>query len=512
MEDSPPAQPIEGTPPATTRLEMGGIGKRFGATVALDDVSLAVAPGEVHALVGENGAGKSTLMKVLSGAIESDTGWMSLDGAPYSPEDPCNARRRGVAMIYQELTLAPHLSVLENVMLGIEETGRFGFLRKRRMEERVREALTLLNHPDISLHVPVRRLSISAQQLVEVARALVQSSSIIVFDEPTSSLTAEDTRHLFAVIRRLRRRGVSIVYISHFLEEVREISDRWTVLRDGRTVGSGVMASTPLARIVELMVGRSVSEMFPRVPHLPLEPVLELERVAGERRPRRATFVLHRGEILGVFGLIGAGRTETLRAVFGLDRIESGRVVHGRFGDVTGQSPVEAIDRGFGLLSENRKDEGLLLNRPIAENIALSSYPRTSRAGWIARGDEDQAATRLIETLEIKARGPRARTDSLSGGNQQKVALARLLQQEADILLLDEPTRGIDVGSKVQIYELMGRLAQKGKAVVFVSSYLPELLGVADRIAVMRRGVIEEIRPANAWNEESIMLEATKGD
>jgi ribose transport system ATP-binding protein len=489
---------------------MAGIRKSFGGTVALDGVDLSVAPGEVHALVGENGAGKSTLMKVLSGAIRPDGGRMVLDGEPYEPSEPEDARRRGVAMIYQELNLAPHLSVLDNVMLGIEET-RFGFLSRRSMETRVREALALLHHPDISPQVPVRRLSISAQQLVEVARALVSSARTIVFDEPTSSLTRRDTSHLFEVIRRLRGRGVSVVYISHFLEEVREISDRFTVLRDGRTAGAGEIAATPLGRIVELMVGRSVSEMFPRVPHEPGEPVLEARELAGATRPKGASFSLRRGEILGIFGLVGAGRTETLRVIFGLDRVRSGKVESLRWGEITGISPRRAIRLGLGLLSENRKEEGILLNRCLAENAALSDYPRMAILGWIPPRREREAARRLMGELAIKARGPEARAASLSGGNQQKVAIARLIQQKAEVFLLDEPTRGIDVGSKVQIYQLMGRLAAEGKSILFVSSYLPELLGVADRIAVMSRGVVTAVRTAQEWTEESIMLEATRG-
>jgi len=490
------------------RLTRAGIRKSFGGTVALDGVDLEVAPGGVHALIGENGAGKSTLMKVLSGAIQPDGGSMVLDGQPYQPADPEDARRRGVAMIYQELNLAPHLSVLENVCLGMEEA-RFGILARRSMEARVREALALLHHPDISPRVPVRRLSISAQQLVEVARALVSNARTIVFDEPTSSLTRRDTSHLFEVIRRLRERGVSIVYISHFLEEVREISDRFTVLRDGRTVGSGGMADTPLERIVELMVGRSVSEMFPRVPHEPGEPVLEARELAGVRRPRGASFSLRRGEILGVFGLVGAGRTETLRAIFGLDPVRSGKVSSLRWGEITGISPGQAIRRGLGLLSENRKEEGLLLERCLAENAALSDYRRMAVLGWIPPRREREAARRWMGDLGIKARGPEARASSLSGGNQQKVAIARLLYHEVDVFLLDEPTRGIDVGSKAQIYDLIDKLAVSGKAVLMVSSYLPELFGVCDRIAVMRRGRLGPARAVREITEHSVLMEAT---
>jgi ribose transport system ATP-binding protein len=490
---------------------MTGIHKRFGATVALEGVELRTRAGEVHAVIGENGAGKSTLMKVLAGAIRPDGGAMQLEGSPYAPHGPAAARRAGVAMIYQELTLAPHLGVTENILLGIEEH-RFGLVSRRAARARAAEALRVLEHAEIPLEVPVRRLGISAQQLVEVARALVAEARVIILDEPTSSLTLKDATRLFAVVRRLAERGVCILYISHFLDEVRALADRYTVLRDGRTVATGNMADTPLGKIIELMVGRSVSEMFPRVPHSPGPPILDLGALAGMRLPRRANLTLRRGEILGIAGLVGAGRTEMLRAVFGLDPVRSGTVTLAAMGDVTGQSPRQAIRRGLGFLSENRKEEGLLLNLSVADNVSLPDYRPLGRCGWISGAAERRRVNGWIETLKVKTRGPDAPAGSLSGGNQQKVALARLLHQEADVLLLDEPTRGIDVGSKVQIYELMGRLAARGTAILFVSSYLPELLGVADRIAVMNRGKLSAARPVSELNEETVMRLATIGE
>jgi ribose transport system ATP-binding protein len=489
---------------------MRAIRKRFGATLALDGVDLESAPGEVHALIGENGAGKSTLMKVLSGALRPDSGSMMLAGSPYAPTGPAAARRRGVAMIYQELTLAPHLSVAENMLLGVEEH-RFGILRRRRMRRRVEEALRVLEHPEISPEEPAGRLGISAQQLVEVGRALVAEAKVIILDEPTSSLTQRDTERLFGVLRRLKGLGVGIIYISHFLEEVREISDRFMVLRDGRTVLGGRMDEVPLERIIESMVGRSVEEMFPRIPHSPGEPILELQALAGRRAPRRADLVLRRGEIFGIAGLVGAGRTEMLRAIFGLDPVVAGKVKLAAAGDITGIAPARALRLGLGFLSEDRKDEGLLLNLSIADNLTLGDYRPVSRWGWISRRRQEAAARRWIDALAIKSRGPRQPAGALSGGNQQKVAVARLLHQDAEVLLLDEPTRGIDVGSKVQIYELMGRMAARGKAILFVSSYLPELLGVADRIAVMSRGVLSEARPREELDEEAILRLATLG-
>ncbi len=490
---------------------MHGISKRFGVTVALESVHLEVAAGEVCALVGENGAGKSTLMKVLSGALRPDAGRMTLGGHTFAPLDPSEARRRGVAMIYQELTLAPHLSVSENMFLGIE-LHRFGVLHRQRTRRRVREVLELLEHPEISPDEPVRRLSISAQQLVEVGRALVSDARVIIFDEPTSSLTRQDTERLFHVIRRLTSRGVAIIYISHFVEEVREISDHFTILRDGHTVAQGAIGDVSSGKIIEHMVGRSVDEMFPRVAHEVGDAVLELDGLCGMTMPVDAHLTLRRGEVLGVAGLVGSGRTELLRAIYGLDPVRSGdvRLVH--VGDITGSRPSRSIRSGLGFLSENRKEEGLLVDLTIADNVALSDYRPLSRWGWISRWKQERAVLRWLEALGVRSRGPGQRVRDLSGGNQQKIAIARLLHQDADVFLFDEPTRGIDVGSKVQIYRLMGELAAKGKAILFVSSYLPELLGVTDRIAVMSRGRLGRARPVDELDEESIMRSATLGE
>ncbi len=496
------------------RLQMTGVRKRFGPTLALDGVDLLVQPGEVHALIGENGAGKSTLMKVLSGAIRPDAGDMTLDGRPYEPADPHHARRSGIAMIYQELNLAPHLTVEENVMLGVEETC-LGILRRDSMRRRVVAALEQLRHPDIRPDVRVRDLSIGAQQLVEVARALVTDARIIVMDEPTSSLSRDDTAQLFALIRRLRDRGVSIIYISHFLEEVRAVADRFTVLRDGRVTGSGRVADTPTPRIIEMMVGRGLDEMFPRVPHQPGEPILRLDALSGDPVPTGVDLTLHRGEILGLAGLIGAGRTELVRTVFGLAPVRGGRVTVAVVGAAPmtdgGALPHRRLAQGVGMLSEDRKAEGLALPMSLADNITLSRLGTVGRCGVLSLSRQRQAARRWIERLDIRTRGPLEPVWSLSGGNQQKVAVARLLHQDADVLLLDEPTRGIDVGAKVQIFRLMGELATAGKAILFVSSYLPELLGVCDRIAVMSRGRLVETRPTPQWTEQAIMAAATGG-
>lgn len=493
-------------------LEMSGIRKRFGSTVALDGVDFSVERGEVHALIGENGAGKSTLMKILSGAIAPDAGEMLLDGEPYRPGNPAAARSQGIAMIYQELTLAPHLSVEDNITLGLE-SHPLGFLQRSRLRPRVRQVLETLHHGEISPTDRVADLSIGAQQLVEVARALFAEAKIIVMDEPTSSLSQRDTEALFEVVRRLKQSGVAVVYISHFLEEVKRVADRFTVLRDGRVSGRGEVAATSIGEIVEMMVGRKLTEMFPRTEHTIGEAVLTLDDLWGRSLPQGVSLTLRRGEILGIAGLVGAGRTEMLRAVYALDPVRRGEV---RVATVSGpgrraRHPSHRLAQGVGLLSEDRKEEGLAVRMSVADNLTLANLRDFARWGWLSLRRQRDVARQWLKRIDIRARDPVQPVADLSGGNQQKVALARLLQQDLDVLLLDEPTRGIDVGSKVQIYRLIGQLAAQGKAILFVSSYLAELLGICDTLAVMHRGRLSEIRPASEWTEHSIMAYATTG-
>jgi len=488
---------------------MNHLTRWFGATRALDGVSLSVRPGEVRALIGENGAGKSTLMKILSGLHQPDSGDMRLRGTPFAPKNPGDARRAGVAMIYQELALAPHLSVEANIMLGQEKV-KAGLIRGQEHRRIVREALELLDHPEIRPETPVRDLSVGAQQLVEVARALVSNAEVMIFDEPTSSLTEHDSERLFALIERLKRRGMAIIYISHFLEEVRRIAETYTVLRDGRSVASGVLRETSLEAIIGLMVGRDIAELFPKVPHSPGDPILELSALCGQGGLKPVDLCLRRGEVLGIAGLIGAGRTELLRAIFGLDPVVSGRVTVGRFAGGY-QAPSRRIAQGMGFLSEDRKNEGLAQGRSIEDNLTYSALRRYAVRGWLDLKARRSEASRWMGRLRVKAREPGQSVRELSGGNQQKVALARLLHQEADVLLLDEPTKGIDVGSKSEIYRLIGELAAAGKGVLVVSSYLPELFGICDRIAVMTRGRLSEARPVSAWTEHGLMEVATGG-
>lgn len=491
------------------RLTMTGIHKRFGPTYALRGVDVHVQPGEVLALVGENGAGKSSLVKILSGAEKADSGAMLLDGETYKPRNPLDARRRGVVMVYQELTLAAHLSVEANITLG-QESQRFGFIRGHHDREKVRAILDLLQHPEIRPESAVHELSPAAQQLVEIARALLSDARVLILDEPTSALNDHDAQHLFAIMRRLRERGVSLVYISHFLEEIEQIADRVTVLRDGQSVGSGPLRDFTRERIIELMVGRSLREQYPRAPHSLGAPVLEIRNLRGVELPRDATLTLHRGEILGLAGIIGAGRTELLRSLFGLDRVVSGQVIV-KSVMTPRASPRQRIAQGFGMLSEDRKSEGLSLTQSIADNLTASRLHPYSRLGWLDLHQRRQAVTDWLTRLGVRFRDPDQPVGNLSGGNQQKVALGRLLHQQADILLLDEPTRGVDIGSKAEIYRLIGELAAQGKAILFVSSYLPELLGVCDNLAVMTRGRLSAPRPVQEWTAEQVMHHATGG-
>ena len=481
------------------RLVISSISKSFGATVALDNVSLSVATGQVHALVGENGAGKSTLMKVLSGAIKPDSGSITLDGQPYAPASPLLARLQGVAMIYQELSLAPHLTVEENLLLGVEP-GRWGLLNRGVGRRKALQALSELAHPEIQPHIKVGGLSPASQQLVEIARALMLESKVIILDEPTSSLTRQDTEHLFTLILRLKKKGIAIIYISHFLEEVRQIADKISVLRDGKVAAHGLSAKTPLPKLVQLMVGRRLKEMYPRSKgHRMGEVLLKVQGLAGKSLPKEASFTLRRGEVLGVAGLVGAGRTELLRTLFGLDQIKKGQIRLGGF--VGTYSPARRLNQGMGMLSEDRKGEGLAARRTLAENMTLSKLK-----WWVSPSGQGVTAKGWIERLDIRCQSPFQRLGELSGGNQQKVALARLLYHDVDVLLLDEPTRGIDVASKAQIYALIDGLAKQGKSILLVSSYLPELLGVCDRIAVMYRGELSEAKPTRTWNEKNLMI------
>ena len=498
------------------RLKMSGVRKAFGATVALDGVDLEVRPGEVHALIGENGAGKSTIMKVLSGAELPDDGTMWLDGKSYQPDGPAAGRQAGVAMIYQELSLAPHLSVMENILLGVEPTkpifGRLGCLDLASMQQQAADALAQVGRTNLDPQQVVGTLSLADQQLVEVARSVAVGCRILVLDEPTSSVTAEDVETLFQLIGRLKAQGISIVYVSHFLEEIERISDRFTVLRDGKAVGTMATGEASRDEIVKLMVGRNVSDLYPRSARNAGDVLLDVTKLQGQRYPVGASLELHRGEVLGIAGLVGSGRTELMRAVFGLDEVVSGAV---RVGQLSSGNTRQLWKAGVGLVSEDRKSEGLALGLSIADNLTLPRLSGLGPWGLVMPSQQTKACTPWARELAIKLRHPSQLVSDLSGGNQQKVALARLLHADVDVLLLDEPTRGIDVGSKSQIYRLIDQLirveqpaGRQAKGALVVSSYLPELMGICDRIAVMRRGVLGPAIPVSERNEHEIMLEA----
>lgn len=556
-ESTPSAEPP--TKPSTEppRLELRGIAKSFGATRALDGVDLRVLAGEVHAIIGENGAGKSTLMKVLSGAHQPDRGEILLDGRPLRRLDPRESLQAGIAMIYQELNLAPELTVAQNIHLG-NEPRRFGWIDAKRQRDQATAALAKLDCQHIPLDRPVGSLSVANQQMVEIARAIQATLSpaggdptrepeeagqlkLLILDEPTSSLTKWDTERLFAVIDRLRGQGVSVLYISHFLEECQRVASRYTVLRDGRSISTGSLAEQPLEAIIHAMVGRELSDLYPPRPVRsedqdgPAEPVLHLHRVRGSglkkpvgprkatpaEQPDGVTLTLHRGEILGLAGLIGAGRTECIRALFGLDRLAAGTVAAGqdaaspqpRTGRPTSRHPWTSWQRdSMGLVSEDRKNEGLLLQLSLMENLTLTRLKPYYRFGrrlpWLKDGAARRATVRWMEELSVKASGPDQWIGGLSGGNQQKIALGRLLHHDCDILLLDEPTRGIDIGSKRTVYRAIRTLADQGKSILMVSSYLPELLGVCDRVGVICRGNLVAMRPADQWTEHELLTAA----
>jgi ribose transport system ATP-binding protein len=490
------------------RLALRGVRKRFGSTIALAGVDLEAHAGEVHAVLGENGAGKSTLMNVLAGVVTADSGDTLLDGTPWHPRGPADARARGLAMVHQELALCPHLDVAGNVVLGIEPA-RFGVLRRREMERLVFPALSRAFGPRaVDPRARIADLSVADRQLVEIARALATAHAsgktlrLLVLDEPTSSLGASDVDRLLSLVGELADAGTTVLYVTHVLEEVARVARRFTVLRDGATVGSGDVSSTSTDAIVRMMAGRDIASSYSRSARSPGEVVLSTRSLAGGRLPLDATFELRRGEVLGVAGVVGAGRTELLRAIFGLDPVRSGELKVGAL--VGPASPARRLAQGVGFASEDRSGEGLALSLPIVDNVTLSKLGPSG--GGLPRRART-AAMHWVRELGIKCTGPGQRVGELSGGNQQKVQLARLLHHDVDVLLLDEPTRGIDVSSKAEIARVCDQLAARGKAVLLVSSWLPELLGMADRIVVMNRGRLGIPRAADQWDAAGLLRE-----
>ena len=489
-------------------LKLSKIDKSFGPTVALDGVDLELRRGEVHALIGENGAGKSTLMNVIAGSLRPDAGTMEIQGQVYSPSNPLDARTHGIALIHQELSLCPHLTVAENVLMGIEPS-RMGWLERDQLIARTNDVLKTFHHADIRPEKRVQDLSVAARQIVEICRAIAAQARIILMDEPTSSLQRDDVEHLFKLIRKLSAEGISVIYISHFLEEVRQISDRFTVLRDGRSVATGEISSMTDDELIVKMVGRAQQNLFPVRPSTSGETILDVRNLASPPLLKNASFELRRGEILGIAGLMGSGRTPLLRAIFGLAQLESGTItVNKRSLSNRRGTPAMRLIEGLGYLSEDRKGDGLTLNQSIADNVTVTRFNSCSRWGWLDLGAQRKQAEKLVNALKIRTHGVQQEVGALSGGNQQKVIVARLLHQDADMLLLDEPTRGIDIGSKAQVYEIIAACAAQNKAVLMVSSYLPELFGMCDRLAVMSRGKLSEVKPIDEWTPESVLQSA----
>lgn len=488
-------------------LLMDHVSKSFPGVRALDDVMLQARPAEVHALVGENGAGKSTLMKILTGALPKDSGTIRLNGKEAAISNPADALALGISMIHQELNLIPYLDVGQNIFLGREPARGFGQIDWKALYASTEAQLKLMGI-DLDPRATVRDLSIAQQQMVEIGKALSRQVRLIAMDEPTSSLTERETERLFELIRSLKGQGVTVIYISHRLEEIFEIADTVTVLRDGKWVGTYPIGEVTHADLVQKMVGRDIKELFKKEATARQNVVLQVKNLASAGFLRDISFELYRGEILGVSGLVGSGRTTLARTLFGAEALERGEIwIEGKHVEI--HSPQDAIHHGMGLVPEDRKDQSLFLNMAVADNITMSALPELSTAGLIDFGRMGRVAQEYVGKLDIRTPSLNQRARNLSGGNQQKMAISRWLTLNPHILILDEPTRGIDVGAKAEIHALMSDLAKQGMGILMISSELPEILGVSDRILVMREGQISaEFTRAEA-TQEKIMLAAT---
>ncbi len=484
--------------------EMRNINKSFGGIHALKDVSFDLKSGEIHALVGENGAGKSTLMRILAGACQKDTGEIRIQGRPVEIRHPSVARRLGIGIINQEFALAPDLSVAENIFLGDLSEGK-GLINRQRL---CRKAETLIRSVGFQIDPRslVSELSVAHQQVVEICKALSENLSVLILDEPTAVLSSRDVDSLFETLTMLKQKGVAICYISHRLEEVFRIADRITVAKDGRIVGSVTPGEVTPEAVIRLMIGRSLTSMYPVRDHRAGEEVLRVQGLTcGGGKVRNASFSVRASEVLGIAGLVGSGRTELVRAIFGADPKDSGEVfLQGR--PVRMRSPRDAVRQGLGLLPEDRKEHGVLLGLSVRENLTLSNLKSvTNRIGFLQVRKEKRIADNLIGRLGIKAGSPEQAVSELSGGNQQKVALARWFQADCRAIILDEPTRGVDVGARIEIYRLIDELVRKGLAVIVVSSDLLEIIGMCDRVMVMSQGQVAGFLDKAELSEENIM-------
>ncbi|WP_460136893.1 sugar ABC transporter ATP-binding protein [Pseudomonas sp. S1_E04] len=501
-------EPAFQPPPAPPCLQLKNIVKRFPGVLALNGVSLSLNEGEVHAICGENGAGKSTLMKVISGQLAPDEGTIAYLGEERMFQSVGDAERVGIAIIHQELNLVPHLSVAENVYLAREPV-KFGLIDRRKLLSDTRECLQRLG-VDIDPTMLVKKLSVAQQQMVEIAKALSLNAKVLILDEPTSSLTETETTQLFRIIKELKTQGVGMLYISHRLDEMQHIVDRVTVMRDGCYVSTSLFIDTTIDTIVAEMVGRSLKEKFPPRTGVPTEEVLlRVRNFSRKGAFQSIDFELRKGEILGFAGLMGAGRTEIARAIFGADPIDTGSLE--LFGNpIAINKPQDAIRHGIAYLSEDRKSDGLALKMSLASNITLANMEAVCNAfGFIRFKDENKAARSYIDSLGIRTPSPEQITRYLSGGNQQKVVIAKWLFRNSKILFFDEPTRGVDVGAKYAIYELIDKLASQGIGIVLISSELPELLGMSDRILVFHEGHATGELDARTTSQEEIMRYAS---
>ncbi|MCU1330924.1 MAG: ABC-type sugar transport system, ATPase component protein, partial [Bryobacterales bacterium] len=486
-------------------LELRNVQKRFGGVTALRDGNLSVAAGEVHLLLGENGAGKSTLMKIVAGIVSRDSGNMFWNGQEVFLETPAEAAAIGIAMVNQESLLASHLTVAENIFLGREKKHPFGWVKRRAAIEDARQLIEQYGFP-LSPDALVGSLSPAGRQMVEICRAIRHGSSLLIFDEPTSSLSDTETQQVFRIVRDLKSRGMGIIYITHRMDELRQIGDRVTVLRDGGTVHTGNLADIPTDQLIRHMVGREVAHIYEREHLEPGETALEVRDLhVTATRLRKISFCLRKGEITGMAGLIGAGRTELCRAIFGVDELASGEIlVNGAVARI--RSPRDAVRAGIALVTEDRQVSGLALSLSIAANMTLANVERISRFGFLDFAAQNRLCTELGARMSLKASSTAQGAGTLSGGNQQKVVIAKWLFRQAQVFLFDEPTRGIDIGAKAEVFELMSELARQGAAILMVSSELAELQHVADRILVMRQGRISGEVQRGASQEQIMKL------
>ncbi|MBE5946673.1 MAG: sugar ABC transporter ATP-binding protein [Lachnospiraceae bacterium] len=490
-------------------IKMTGINKSFGSNQVLKDAGFELTDGEVHALMGENGAGKSTLMKILTGVYTRDAGTVLVDGEEVVYRSPQEAEKAGIVFIYQEINALFDLTVEENMFMGKEITKKFGVCDKKAMREKAKEVMDKVG-VSIPVDAIMSDLSVGQQQMIEICKALMVDAKVIIMDEPTAALTESETEGLFKVINSLRKKGVSIVYISHRMEEIFALCDRITILRDGQYIDTKAIKDLTMDDVVQMMIGREIGERFPKRDSKIGAEVLKVEGLTSGKLFHDVSFSVNAGEVLGVAGLMGAGRTEIMQAIFGNLKKDSGKIyIDGE--EVLIKNPRHAIEAGIGFVTEDRKTEGLLLEKSIAENIEIANLGKVSKKGVLKKEKQDEIVNQGIEEFRVKCFGPWHECNNLSGGNQQKVVLAKWVYTDPKILILDEPTRGVDIGAKKEIYDVINKMAAKGVAVIMVSSELPEVLGMSDRIMVIREGEVRGILDGKDADQAKIMTLATGG-